>query len=254
MTPIKEIEIIEVLGRSTQGATKPFLCRGIDGHTYYVKGHSAGRASLIRELLASQFAVLMNIPIAPFAIVDVPEELILPRFRADIRDLGHGLAFGSQVSQHVVELSYSQLQNALFDERISRQTAKDIFMFDWWTCNEDRTLFDGAGNPNLLWDHQADRLVVIDHNLAFDTDFQSDSALQFHVFADAGRQVFSDFIDQQCYCARFQKALDFFDAALANIPAEWFWVDHDVPAAFSIETARTMLGQFETDGFWRGQR
>lgn len=254
MTSIRKIEITEVLGRSEKGATKPFVCRGEDGYIYYVKGRFAGRGSLIRELLASQFAVLMNIPIAPFVVVDVPEDLILPEFRADINELGAGLAFGSQASSNVVELTFSQLQNALNNKKISEQVAKDIFMFDWWTCNEDRTLNEVAGNPNLLWNHQTDSLVVIDHNLAFDTTFRSDIVLSFHVFAAEGQKVFYDFVERQCYCARFEKALKFFDTAYKNIPPEWFWVDYEVPAAFDIETARTMLGQFEADAFWKGQR
>lgn len=41
------VVIEEVLGRSTQGVTEPFICRGDDGETYYVKGYGAGRRSLI---------------------------------------------------------------------------------------------------------------------------------------------------------------------------------------------------------------
>jgi hypothetical protein len=30
------IEIIEIMGRSRQGITRPFICRGDDGHVYFV--------------------------------------------------------------------------------------------------------------------------------------------------------------------------------------------------------------------------
>lgn len=41
------IQIVEVLGRSIQGITRPFICRGEDDRTYFVKGQGAGRRSLI---------------------------------------------------------------------------------------------------------------------------------------------------------------------------------------------------------------
>lgn len=43
------IQIVEILSRSIQGVTRPFVCRGEDGCTYFVKGHGAGRRSLIAE-------------------------------------------------------------------------------------------------------------------------------------------------------------------------------------------------------------
>lgn len=43
--PIPRIDIDEVIGRSEQGKTRPFICRGCDGHLYYVKGRDAGRCS-----------------------------------------------------------------------------------------------------------------------------------------------------------------------------------------------------------------
>ena len=41
--------ITEVTARSTQGITRPFICRGDDGWLYFVKGNGAGRSSLISE-------------------------------------------------------------------------------------------------------------------------------------------------------------------------------------------------------------
>ena len=38
------VNIVEIIRRSTQGITRPFLCRGDDNWLYYVKGHGAGRA------------------------------------------------------------------------------------------------------------------------------------------------------------------------------------------------------------------
>ena len=43
------ITITEVIGRSEQGMTRPFLCEGDDWMTYYVKGSYAGKNSLCCE-------------------------------------------------------------------------------------------------------------------------------------------------------------------------------------------------------------
>lgn len=40
------VEIVEILRRSEQGMTKPFICRGDDGEIYFVKGQNAGHRSL----------------------------------------------------------------------------------------------------------------------------------------------------------------------------------------------------------------
>ena len=43
------IQIVEILDRSIQGITRPFYCRSEDGQAYFVKGHGAGKRSLIAE-------------------------------------------------------------------------------------------------------------------------------------------------------------------------------------------------------------
>ena len=66
------IQIIEILGRSEQGMTRPFICRGEDNNIYFVKGVGAGRRSQVCEWLAGNLALELGLPIAPFRIVDVP--------------------------------------------------------------------------------------------------------------------------------------------------------------------------------------
>ena len=43
------VQIVEIIGRATQGVTKPFICRGEDEEIYFVKGRGAGKRSLICE-------------------------------------------------------------------------------------------------------------------------------------------------------------------------------------------------------------
>ena len=50
------LTIVEVLGRSSQGRTEPYVCRGDDGEVYFVKGRSATRPGLISEWLCARLA------------------------------------------------------------------------------------------------------------------------------------------------------------------------------------------------------
>lgn len=160
------IRIVEIMGRSTQGITRPFLCRGDDGQQYFVKGYNAGRRALISEWLAGHLGLRLGLPIPAFAQTTIPAELIRFSARDDIHDLGAGtVGFGSQLVLNVDELSY------LFIEQIDPKLRARILLFDWWVCNGDRTLSPDGGNPNLLWSHRDQKLHVIDQNLAFnDTD------------------------------------------------------------------------------------
>jgi hypothetical protein len=247
---IPRIDIEEVIGRSEQGKTRPFICRGSDEHLYFIKGRDAGRRSQIAELICGQLAWAFGLQVAHFAVAEVPQALILPAIRADITALGAGPAFGSQALPHVQELNIAQLQSAMQADAIDPQTARDIFMFDWWIQNGDRTLTSLGGNPNLLWDCEAKQLVVIDHNCAFDADFNRHDAMRLHVFADAGRDVFVDLAERAHYLERFARALAAFDNACDNVPEEWWWVDDGVPADFDRNAIRTLLSRFNDATFW----
>lgn len=101
-----EVEIVEVLRRSEHGMTRPFICRGDDDNVYFVKGFGAGRDSQIKEWIAGNLALTFGIPLAPFRIVTVSEELTDLMMPGDAADLGSGPAFGSQ-EQIVTELAFS---------------------------------------------------------------------------------------------------------------------------------------------------
>ena len=94
--PAKAIEVVEIQGKSEQGFQEPFLCRGSDGHLYYVKGRQTDRASLGREWVCAHLGRELGLPIPPFALMHVSEDIIAEA-PADWRTLGAGIAFGSQV-------------------------------------------------------------------------------------------------------------------------------------------------------------
>lgn len=99
------VEIVEILRRSEQGRTRPFLCRGDDGHTYFVKGRGAGLRSLIIEWLCGHLALAFGLPVAEFELVEVPEALVDTQLLPEAGDLGAGPAFGSRVFPHVQEIT-----------------------------------------------------------------------------------------------------------------------------------------------------
>jgi hypothetical protein len=168
------INLVEIIARSEQGITKPFLCRGDNGLQYYVKGHGAGRRSLINEWIAGNLGRRLGLPIPDFQLASIPAELIRFSARSDVHDLGVGVGFTSQRVENADELSYSSV------EQIPPELRAKILLFDWWICNGDRTLTPDGGNPNLLWVHRDRKLHVIDQNLAFDDN--TDGFWDEHIF------------------------------------------------------------------------
>ena len=100
------VNIVEIISRSTQGITRPFLCRGDDNWLYYVKGHGAGRQALISEWIAGHLGKRLGLPIPDFKQAVIPAELIRLSAREEIADLGAGTGFASQLIQNTDELTY----------------------------------------------------------------------------------------------------------------------------------------------------
>lgn len=169
------IEIDEVLRRSEQGATEPYICRGENGRVYFVKGKGAGYDSLVKEWIAGKLAKGMGLPIPNFELVNVPRDLYDVGRDGPLRDLGFGILFGSENLENANEMSISNMSATPGDLK------RDIAAFDWWIKNGDRTLTEAGGNPNILWSETASQLYVIDHNLCFDEDVTLHSQLNTEV-------------------------------------------------------------------------
>lgn len=239
------VQIVEVLRRSEQGITLPFICRGEDGEIYFVKGRSAGRRSQICEWIAGKLALTFGLPMAPFCLVDVPDELVEADGTRTLRDLGAGLAFGSQW-QEAMELTVSAIWE------IPEEIQQDVLAFDWWIHNGDRLLTDQGGNPNLLWRPASRELVVIDHNQAFDPDFDPENFLDRHVFAAQRHLLFGDRLKRHDYNARFSAALADWSKICAAIPEAWLFVDPEMTVSvdFDLDMAYLLLQRHEHDDFW----
>lgn len=228
------VQIVEIMGRSIQGITRPFKCRGDDGHFYFVKGRGAGRRSQICEWIAGQLALRLGLPIAPFDIVEVPQMLMDLDLSGELQELG------------VVELSVSHLAH------VPAEVQRDVLTFDWWVCNADRTLTSLGGNPNLFWNIERQELVVIDHNQAFDRTFSEADFGDSHVFIDQWSALAGDWVYQQELARKFAAAMVDWEAICNTVPPEWWFVDTEqtVPTDFNVAATRQLLMRFQAQNFW----
>jgi hypothetical protein len=238
------VVIEEIQGRSLQGVTRPFICVGDDGDTYYVKGAGAGRRSLICEWVSAHLATAFGLPVAGYVLAEVPEALLTTRVRADLAELGPGLVFASRRLPNVQEL------NPITRAMVPPSLALDVLVFDWWLHNEDRHLTEHGGNPNLLWDVAGAELAVIDHNQAFDPDFEAARFLETHVFSDEWNFVYGDHDLRAAYEQRMKKALTGLAGLRASIPDSWWWAADDVPANVSWDDISHCLARCDRPDFW----
>ncbi|HEX3856329.1 MAG TPA: HipA family kinase [Verrucomicrobiae bacterium] len=233
------INIVEIIARSEQGVTKPFLCRGDNGLQYFVKGHGAGRRALINEWIAGNLGRRLGLPIPDFQLASIPAELINFSARDDAHDLGVGVGFASQLVENADELSY------LFIEQIPLELRAKILLFDWWVCNGDRTLTPDGGNPNLLWVHRDHKLFVIDQNVALDEDMSG--FWDEHIFHVDFNQWTPQFRGEMAGAMR--TALLELDEWWQTMPASWT----EIEMGLDFQQVKTLLWRFEenADIFWR---
>lgn len=241
--PLLHPSIIELSGRTDQGMTKPYRCLADDGHRYYVKSEGAGWRSLVAEWVAGRLAVELGLPVPALVQVDV-DPCLSDILRADgDRDLAPGLAFGSRMVEPVREFDPSLVQSC------GPRFRQDLLAFDWWVHNADRTLGKLSGNPNLLWNLQNQQPVVIDHNMAFDPDFDANQFLQSHVFSADWLAIAGDMVMRAEYEHRFAGLLGHLDAIWGEVPHNWVFREDGSPRATKKEF-QAQLARFESPGFW----
>jgi hypothetical protein len=240
------IEIVEIVRRSKQGMTEPFICRGDDDALYFVKGRSAGPVSLIKEWVCGGLARALQLPIAPFEIVYVSEDLIDPLSDLRLSDLGAGNAFGSRQCEYTSEILFSQIS------KVSKELRRRILVFDRWIRNYDRTLSDKGGNPNLLWASDTSSLVMIDHNNAFDQPLTGQDFANAHIFGDQFLSLRHDPNEMAAYRAWLDTALAQWPDIVASVPPEWLFMDaaETVPVSFDFNAAYAVLSEHRGEGFW----
>jgi hypothetical protein len=234
------IRIVEIGDIAWQGKTEPVFCRAEDGNEYVVKGNFAGRRALIAEWVANRLGRLFNLPIPDFAQLQLDPALLEYGAKTmEIERLGKGILFGSRREPNLVEIRQADLP------RIDGQLKARVLAFDWWIANSDRVFIDGAGNPNLLWAEDLQRLVVIDHNLAFEPSLMSGFWAE-HAFRES-RQAWSEpFL--RGISDEFRQALGRLQVIWNEMPVEWLEAD----CGLSLAQIEALLWRFdqESDTFW----
>ncbi len=230
------LQVTEIVRRLDQGMTRPFIVRAEDDELYVAKGRETTQRGLMAEWICAHLATQIGLPVPEFSLLDVPQELT-EAMGADGAALGAGIVFGSHREANVQEFAVTQLKRIGADQR------RLLLAFDWWVENGDRSLTPHGGNPNLLWRASENRLLVIDHNLAFDPDFDETGFFETHVFRGDADALFGDLVCRAETSAAFAEALDCFDAAVASVPPSWHWIDlaQTLPVQVDLNSIKARL-------------
>ena len=200
-----------------------------------------------------------------FALAEVPQELVAGSARPDISDLGAGKVFASLEIGEGQELSWAAAQGW------PEETMALLLLLDLWLQNEDRSLSEYGGNPNLLvtqipdlptddpegalWGDQprSEMLWAYDFNLAFDEDFNRERFFVAHVFGRMLREWPEGFSERME--PRLKEALGQVRTIFSELPPEWLYVDGDdsLPVQLDVERVLSVLNLpfDEPNLFWK---
>jgi hypothetical protein len=168
------LRVVEILGRADGGITRPYRCRLSDDQIYYLKGREATPRGLVAEALCAAIGTAFGlpIPVSRFATVD---KAILQFDREAEGALGSGIAFASKKVNGLTPVTFATV------DRIDARLQQKIYVFDCWVRNEDRTGTENGGNSNLFLASPNNVPVVLDHNLAFDKNFDISNNINLHI-------------------------------------------------------------------------
>ena len=237
----------EIIRQSSQGiSVQPFLVRADDGQTYFVKGLSrALGAGLMSEAIAAELGAHLHLPIPPWRIMDIPQDLIEFSVMDNVRDLEGGPAFASLHIENASDLLWSGVANVPADLK------KRVLLFDWWIKNGDRGLGPLGGNVNLILD-QTGSLQVIDHNVAFDASLQADEFRTYHVFRDQLSTQTGELLARLEFLPLLDAGLADWDRITTLLPEEWVRRDggHGDETEPTLEERLHILERFRDEQFW----
>lgn len=232
------IELISIIRQMKQGVTGPFLCEANNGQKYVAKGAKATKSGLVKEWICAHLCRGFGLPIPDFQLIYVDQLLV----EYGYEDLGSGICFASEYIENIQEVTFSQ------QIKMSEQLLRDLFVFDYWIKNEDRSLSPLGGNPNLFIHPKTEVIYVLDHNLSFDLDFNLDRFKQGHIGTscwDKGQ----NFFDKQFYEGKFSNSIATLGIAINSLPEEWL----ELFDLHRIEQQITVvLEKYKYADFWEG--
>jgi len=231
-----EIEITSIVRETNQGQTAPYLCTGDDGKKYVVKGSKATYQGLINEWVVANLADGFGLPIPTYKKAYADEQL----YAYGVYDL-YSYNFASEFHPNVQEVRFSQLSE------IEQRLLKDLYVFDYWVCNNDRCLTEHGGNPNFFLNQKTLEPLVLDHNLSFDKSFCGQLHKELHLGAIAWTGL--DLVDKQHYEERMQQALQRLDYAITSLPEDWL---EDKSRDSIKEEIEVVLQRYTSCEFWEG--
>ena len=234
------MDVIELIQRTEQGMTSPWIARLDDNLLYYIKGQQALCRGLVIELLCAELGVLLGLPVPPYKVAYLDPSLLKYNQEA-FKDFDGEIyeVFASRQVEEFQEIKYSEIAN------VSEAEAKLLFFFDYLIQNEDRTLGRLGGNPNLLFNSLTNEIAVIDHNLGFDINFNFDSYKEHHIFSSLWYCPQRDLHLIPELRAKLPNLIQQLRAYVDDIPQEWL---ENQPKL--IEEIFNRLELYKEDDFW----
>ena len=211
--------ILEPTTTAGAGMTRPRLCRLSDENFYYVKGRTLTPKGLVSEYICAQLGREFGLPIPDFELKTLPAVPPISGLIELSDELGFGELFASKRVSNLMEIDLARAVKLPLELRL------DVVAFDYWVGNLDRTLTEHGGNPNLFWDVQEQQLVVLDHNLDFDAEFELSDLKEVHVFREEIVAILSDIELKEHYVARFKALLLQWENIVETIPEAWLYSD-----------------------------
>lgn len=237
-------KIIFIRERTEMGITKPFICQSETEQWFIVKTKAMMPIhQLLSEFIGSTLAAKLGLPCPHIDFVEittttnqyVPDEWLA--------DLPVGIAFASSFCEKAKLAKTAQVKS------LCEQNQKWLYMFDRWILNSDRTASTiGTGNINLLFDEIQQRILVIDHNLAFDEQANFDE----HIFAPQNRSWRLDWIDKQIFTEKALDILANFDEIYQQIPDDWFPFDDEAFQKMEqqLQKIKQLLTRITEQHYW----
>lgn len=218
-----------------EGWSKPHLMLCEDGHNYVIKllSNPQGIKVLVNELICSQLAKRMNLPIPDSKVVFIPKEIINshPSLKLIQQEGPH---FGSRfIPSGILQPSDMDLARCT---NIGQAT--DIILFDYWLDNNDRHNWMPANQNLIVTGGSEPKIWMIDQANVFNGPHWSTEMLlkkmnNYKAYWGTLYQRFVPFIDGphpfRNSVSKLQSLTreDLFNA-VSNIPMEWGLSEQDL--------------------------